>query len=362
MTLLDRYYAKRIVGTMLRIVLSMTLLVIVVDVLLSKQDNIIKYKIPAWAVAEYYLCFIPQVLFEFHAAALSVLIAGLMVLGKSAQDNEVTAVLAGGISLRRIARAPVLVALIMAVGAFVFQDTLGVTASRTFNAVEKKYFRKIGGPARQGTSWTNLGGVWTCHVLKFNPRAMTGEDVYLHAIRPNRVDEIRAKRIYWDETERRWYLEDGRWAAFDPGKDWEVVSQRITRTPAPFTESPEALFALDEPSRSKSVRELTADLRRAERLGTPALRQRVEYHLKFAQPALCFVMIFLAIPFALRLRRGGFMLGVGASIGIGLAYLTVFYVSVGLGYMGTLPPPVAAWLANILFLAGGLELFRRTPT
>ena len=362
MTLLDRYYAKRIVGTMLRVLLSMTLLVIVVDLLLTKQDNIIKYKVPAWAVVEYYLCFIPQVIFEYHAAALSVLIAGLMVLGKSAQDNEVTAVLSGGVSLRRIARAPVAVALIAAIGAFVFQDTLGVTASKTFSAVDKKYFSKIGGPVRQGTSWTNLGGLWTCHVLKFNPRAMTGQDVYLHAIRPNRVDEIRANRIYWDETERRWYLEDGRWAAFDPGKDWEVVSQRITRTQAPFTESPEELFALNVPSRSKTVFELTADLRRAEHLGVPALRQRVEYHLKFAQPALCFVMIFLAIPFALRLRRGGFMLGVGASIAIGLAYLTVFYVSVGLGYMGTVPPVVAAWLANIVFLAFGLGLFGRTPT
>jgi lipopolysaccharide export system permease protein len=362
MTLLDRYYAKNIVGAILRILLSLTLLVIVVDLLLTKQDNIIKYKIPAWAVAEYYLCFIPQVIFEYHAAALSVLVAGLMVLGKSAQDNEVTAVLAGGVSLRRIARAPVAVALIAAVGAFVFQDTLGVAASRTFNAVEKKYFSKIGSPARQGTSWTNLGGLWTCHVLKFNPRAMTGQDVYLHAIRPGRVDEIRANRIYWDEREHRWYLEDGRWAAFDPGKEWEVVSQRITRTPAPFTESPEELFALDESSRSKTVLELAADLRRAEHLGMPALRQRVEYHLKFAQPALCFVMIFLAVPFALRLRRGGFMLGAGASLAIGLAYLTVFYVSVGLGYMGTLPPVAAAWLANIVFLAGGLELFRRTPT
>ncbi len=362
MTLLDRYLAKRIVGAMLRILLSMTLLVVVVDLLLTRQDNIIKYKIPAWAVVEYYICFIPQVIFEYHAAALSVLIAGLMVLGKSAQDNEMTAVLAGGISLRRIARAPVVVALLAAIGAYAFQDTLGVTASRTAEVLDKKYFSKIGGPVRHGTSWTNLGGLWTCHVLKFNPRAMTGQDVYLHAIRPGRVDEIRANRIYWDEKERRWYLEDGRWAAFDPGKDWEVVSQRITRAPAPFAESPEELFALDEPSRSKTVLELAGDLHRAEHLGMPALRQQVEYHLKFAQPALCFVMIFLAIPFALRLRRGGFMLGVGASIAIGLAYLTVFYISVGLGYMGTLSPMVAAWLANVLFLAGGLYLFRRTPT
>jgi len=105
MTLLDRYYAKRIVGAMVRMLVSMTLLVVIVDLLLTKQDNIIKYKIPAWAVIEYYVCFIPQVIFDYHAAALSVLVAGLMVLGKSAQDNEVTTVLAGGVSLRRAARA-----------------------------------------------------------------------------------------------------------------------------------------------------------------------------------------------------------------------------------------------------------------
>ena len=97
-------------------------------------------------------------------------------------------------------------------------------------------------------------------------------------------------------------------------------------------------------------------------MGVPVLKQRVEYHLKFAQPALCLVMILLAVPFALRLRRGGIGIGFGVAVAIGLAYLSVFYAGIGLGYLDKLPPALAAWLANAVFFALGIVLFKRSAT
>ncbi len=73
-------------------------------------------------------------------------------------------------------------------------------------------------------------------------------------------------------------------------------------------------------------------------------------------------MVWLAIPFAIRLRRGGIAIGFGVSIGIALAYMLLFFAGIGLGHLGKLPPVAAAWLANAVFLAFGMWLFHRTPT
>jgi lipopolysaccharide export system permease protein len=362
MTLLDRYMARRTLGTLCKIIFTLVGLVVLIDILTHRQDNIIRYEIPILIVLQYYLYFVPTILFEYQAAALAMLVTGLMVLGRAAQDQEITAALAGGIGLRRIVRMPVMIALLLALSAFVFEETLGVRAALGNTEIEEKFFSRMTQDKRPGISWANLGEGWTGHILKFNRRAKTGQDVHLHLIRDDLVQDIRARRIYWDETQEQWILEDGVWCKLYPLQQWEQEVSTIRQIPAPFNETPEELFALEQPPETKTSSNLAHDLRRAEILNMPVQRYWVDYHAKFARPALCFIMIWLAIPFAIQLRRGGFAIGLGLSVAIGLAYMLLFYISMGLGYMEKLPPPAAAWIPNILFFAAGLELFRRTPT
>ncbi len=362
MTLLDRYLARRMAATLLQIMLAMVLLYVIIDLLTTRQNNIAKYDIPWLVVVQYYLATAPVILFQYQTTALAVLIAGLMVLGRAAQDQEITAALAGGVSLRRLVCAPAAVALLVAVGAFLFEDTLGVRAAQNVAHIEREYFSQFQRPENPVVSLAHLRGGWTCHILKFNREALTGQDVYIHAITKDSVNEIRAHRIFWDEGRSQWMLEDGRVFTFDPKKEWEQKVERITQMPAPFNETPEELFCLEKPSKEKSFRQLGADLRHAEERGMPVNAQWVDFHAKFARPALCFVMIWLAIPFAIRLRRGGIMMGFGVSIAIALAYLLVFYVTMGLGQLDKLNPAIAAWFANVLFFAAGLVMFHKTPT
>lgn len=362
MTLIDRYLAKRMISTVFKIMLAMVLLYVVIDLLTTRKDNIAKYDIPWLVVIQYYLAYAPTILFQYQTTALAVLVAGLMVLGRAAQDQEITAALAGGISLRRIVRAPVAIALGVAVAAFLIEDTLGVEAARKVARIEREYFSQFQPPETPGVSWANLRAGWTCHILKFNREALTGQDVYIHAIGRDKVQEIRARRIFWDEARGQWMLEDGRLFTFDPGKEWEQKVERITQAPAPFSETPDELFALQEPTQEKSFAALARDLRHAGALGMSVNPYWVDFHAKFARPALCFVMIWLAIPFAIRLRRGGIMTGFGVSIGIGLAYLMLFYITMGLGHLDKLNPLIAAWFANTVFFVAGMVMFRKTPT
>ncbi|HOQ91204.1 MAG TPA: LptF/LptG family permease, partial [Candidatus Hydrogenedentes bacterium] len=198
LTRLDRHYLYRVIGAMARILVSLVLLTAIIDLLLARQDNISKYSIPLWAVFSYYITLTPTILFEYHAAAISVLLAGLFVLGRAAQDNEFTALHSGGVSLLRAARAPLAGALLFAVAIFAFQETLGVKAARVFEDISQRYFSKMSGGVGKGFSRIDLEG-WSLHVLTFNRRALSGRDVFLHRMGSDALEEIRARRIYWDD-------------------------------------------------------------------------------------------------------------------------------------------------------------------
>jgi lipopolysaccharide export system permease protein len=364
MTLIDRYLAKRFAATLLKTLAAFVFLYVIIDFLTARQNSIEKYDIPLGVVFQYYVTHVTTFIFKFQALALALLVSTLLVLGRCAQDTEITALMAGGISMTRITRALVVFAALLAGGVFVFENTLGVESAKLADRIEREYFKRFTLDSDAGPSWTNLGDRnWTCHILKFNPAALTGTDVFIHAFTPGNMEEIRAHRIYWDPERTAWILEDGRWIsqrrdAENPQTVTRDIS-RITQREAPFRESPEMLFALTEPPETRSASALHRDLVRAEAMGVPTTTSWVAFHTKFSRPVLCFVIIWLAIPFALRLRRGGLFIGFGASIALGLAYVMLYAVAVGLGAIGLLPPVVAAWLATVVFLIAGVLLFRR---
>jgi lipopolysaccharide export system permease protein len=73
-------------------------------------------------------------------------------------------------------------------------------------------------------------------------------------------------------------------------------------------------------------------------------------------------MVLVAIPFALQPSRGGRLFGVGLAITIMAAYLVVHYVALAFARADLLPPLLAAWTANIIFMGIGVSLFLRART
>ncbi|CAM3575797.1 LptF/LptG family permease [Deinococcus frigens] len=95
--------------------------------------------------------------------------------------------------------------------------------------------------------------------------------------------------------------------------------------------------------------------------GKPADRQaaRLNLNRKLALPFGNLVLALAALPFALRFGRT-----LGVSLGIALLIAVAYYLLffVGLTVAAAMPalPEPGAWLANIVFAAGGLWLLRRT--
>jgi len=360
MTILDRHFTYRFVATFAKTVFALVVLFCIIDLLAERRNDIIEHDIPPSVIFAYYVARVPALMYQI--APLAVLISGLLVFGEASQHREVTASLAGGVSLRRLVRGPVLAAMVIAVGVFALDQNVGAVSIERAETIEKDYFMQGADDQRAGVSWPALPGNWTCHILKFNRLAKSGETVHMYALREDANEHIVARRIYWHPERQAWLIEDGWWFVNSP--DWrnERSRTRITRAEAPIAEPPETLFALEQSAETKTAAELLRDIRRAEARGQSAASQWVDYHAKYSYPAICFIMIFLAIPFALRLRRGGLAISAGASVAIAITFMVAFGFFHKLGQIGALPPALGAWFANLVFFAAGLILFARTPT
>ncbi len=84
----------------------------------------------------------------------------------------------------------------------------------------------------------------------------------------------------------------------------------------------------------------------------------VEIHKKFALSFACFVFVLFGAPIALRFPRGG----VGLTLGVSLFVFALYYVGLiageALADRDLLPPWLAMWATNLIFLTIGLLLLR----
>jgi lipopolysaccharide export system permease protein len=98
------------------------------------------------------------------------------------------------------------------------------------------------------------------------------------------------------------------------------------------------------------------------RNGYDAHYLKIDYQKRFALPLANLIVVLLGLPFALECRRGGLIIGFGLSLTAALLYYGAFQVSLALGRGGFFPAFVAAWLANLVFLAIGTALTMRART
>ncbi|MBW3660343.1 MAG: LptF/LptG family permease [Gemmatimonadetes bacterium] len=86
----------------------------------------------------------------------------------------------------------------------------------------------------------------------------------------------------------------------------------------------------------------------------------VEYHKKFAIPVACIVFILVGAPIGVRARRGGYGFAMGASTLVFVFYYLLLTGGEDLADRRLLPPWVAMWAGNLIFLLLGAWLLRRT--
>jgi LPS export ABC transporter permease LptG len=278
---------------------------------------------------------------------------------------------ATGTSLYRIVAPVLLVALLISAALFVFDESYLPAANRRQEAllsvIKGKPAQTFLRPDRKWISGQTSGNTEPTRIFyyqAFDPDRDTFANLTVFEFQPGSFTLTRrifAQSAHWDDDVSRWVFENG----------WQrTFSNEAVATYQPFTIStfPEireqpSYFKKDaRQSQEMSYAELSTYINDLRQSGFDTVRLRVQLNRKLAYPLITLVMAILAIPFALFAGKRGSLAGVGAALGLAIAYWVVAGIFENLGDVNSLPALLAAWSPDVLFAIAGSYLLLRSPT
>lgn len=369
MTLLDRYILKEWLKVFVMATGAMVGLLLIGQVFDSMPD-FLRWKTGAGKVALYYFGQIPAMM--PIVLPVATLISMLFVLGHLHKNQELTAMRAAGLSMRRITRTLWCGGAACTLMLMVFNAAVipGATES-TRTLYEKAKFANesksspdaSAGEATPAVFFDNgrdahrwrIGrlAAYTGHARSVQVFELSAEGAPLSQIFAEEAD-YDAKRGFWTfKHGRRFnYTENG---TSTP----EQTAFTTLEMPA-YTEKPIHMLLMTKKPSGLSLGEidtlltLAGDLQSAK---TAALA--VRYHSILASPFGCLIVVGLAIPFAVAGVRTNPMVGVSKAIGIFALYFLLDKVSYALGSQQIIPVVLAAWIPNIIALGFAFYFCRK---
>jgi lipopolysaccharide export system permease protein len=270
--------------------------------------------------------------------------------------NEIIALRAGGVSLLQTAAPVLALALVISTGGLVWNETVVPYFSRQFQHVNNVEIRKraIRGVLSDRAIWYHgADGFYNIDYVDRAQQAMFDLTIYRldDAFRLRRV--VQVPRAEW--TGDRWRASDAVEHHLDDAtfRTTPVAPDALT-----IPESLDDFLEVQRRPEELSYATLQDRITTLTRKGIDASHYLVDLHLKLALPFASLALALVGIPIAGRLRRHP---SVAAIVGVGTAVGFLYWVMLGLGtslgQSGALPPLLAAWAANGIYLLLGVALF-----
>jgi LPS export ABC transporter permease LptG len=348
---------------LLIVVVTLVLLTEIVTFFLDLLNDVIRNQVPFSTVLDYFVYLTPEIVYV--TMPLGVLIAVLVSFAILAQDNEITAAKASGVSLFRLTLPVLVTAAVLSLGLFLFEHFYVPAANRHQDAVRNQI---KGRPAqtyyRPDRKWIvgESSRIFYYSFFEPNERVLGGVTVFeLDPVTFQLNRRVSAGRARWEPSLNGWVFEDGwvrelRPAAVDSFQQFPV------RFFPEFHEAPS--YFLKEVRQSSQMNflelgEYVADLRRS---GFDVTPLSVQLYRKFSFPSFALIMALIGLPFAFTMGKRGALTGIALGLVIAIVFWVTNSLFEALGNLNELPPLAAAWSPNLLFGLGGLYLFLRIKT
>lgn len=361
MKIIDKYMVKGFLGSLVWCLFIFTVMAVIIDIF-SFIDDIVKFKIPLTSIIAFYVYYTPTIFLQ--VAPMAVLLSSIFVLSNLNKHNEITAMKSSGISLWRIMAPLLLIGMLVSMCVFITSEKVIPTSSKVASMIRREELEKEKLKNSQTRIIQNIAiygaGNKIIFARNYDTEKMTLGDVIIHEHdkAENLVSKTTAQSGVW--TGRGW--------RFYKVVIWNIDnSGRILGEPQFFRqkmillkERPRDFANREWRAEFMSYRELKKHINNFRDVSTKVIRSLlVDLHYKISFSLISFIIILIGAPFALITTRGGVLIGIGMSIGIGLLYYAFIAISLAFGKAGLLPPMLAAWLGNIVFFVLGIYLINK---
>ncbi|HKB24031.1 MAG TPA: LPS export ABC transporter permease LptG [Methylomirabilota bacterium] len=357
--IIDRYLVREFV-TFMAVGLAVAAALFVVIDLLQTLDRYLRVKPPLLYILEHFAYRLPPALHD--GLPVIMLVATIFLFLTLSRYHELTAMKAAGLSLYRVSLPILGIGVVVAAAAGLFQELVLPGLNEHGDEVDRV---KIRGQAPRHLQsrqrlWVRSSDTRFYRIELLHPGT---NDMYgvtiLEVDKDFRLtDRLDARRAHW--TPAGWEFSEGALREVRP--DGQVQTVPFVWTALDIKEEMEDFIRIQKPITSMSYRELKEYIGQLEAAGFQARKYLVELYSKLSFPLVNLVMVLVAIPFALQSPRHGRLFGVGLAVAIMAGYLVVHYVALAFARADLLPPLLAAWTANVIFLGIGVSLLLRART
>lgn len=353
---IDWYILKKLITTFLFVVIMLVVIISVIDYT-DKNDKFIKFDISTDVIKQYYLAFAPYI--AAMLTPITAFIATVLVTTKLSSQTELIAILASGVSFKRVMYPYAVAATIIAAMSFYLNGYVIPDANKFRVEFEMNYIKQQVTNLDRNIHF-KIGDEQYVYINRYSPQRDIGYEVTLELFDKYEMSEkIHAHRMEWDTATHKWQFHN--WQKRTMFEDHEIIEEGVLMDttlnlrPADFETTPFLETTLTMPELEDYIN------LQVSRGADDVMIYRVERYIRYMQPFTVYILSFIALIISARKSRRGIGFQIALGFGIAFVFIILFVFAQAIAAAGTMNPLLAIWMPNILFAAVGLLLYNTIP-
>ena len=355
---IDRYIMKKFLGTFF-FALTLILSISIVFDINENIDKFINSKAPLEAIIFfYYMNFVPYYANLF--SPLFIFISVIFFTSKLAENSEIIAMFSTGMSFKRLLVPYFLSAAIIAIGTYVLSSEFIPKGSAVRIDFETKYKNK-----KKVNYARNIQLVVDTNTIAYMERYenynLTGYRFSLDKFEDNKlVSHLTARRATYDTTQQhKWVVRD---YMIREMKGMKEVITKGEKLDTVIKMEPQDFLITRDQYETMTSPELKTYIDNQKRRGFANIKEfEVEYYKRIATPFAAFILTLIGASLSSKKVKGGMGMNLGVGLGLSASYILFQTISSTFAISGNVPPVVAVWIPNILYLFIAIYLYIKAP-
>jgi lipopolysaccharide export system permease protein len=369
--IVDRYLLKETIPPFL-VGIGVFTFIILMSQFLRLIEMILNKGVPVFTALRLIAHLLPSIL--VMTVPMAVLLATLVAFGRLSADNELTALRGGKLSLHRLAVPVIALALVIYAFDFYLVASALPSSNQAFRRLMLSVLRSkatIGLQEKIFNSDYDGLIIYINEIPSSSPNPVM-KGIIIHDNRPDQENRgSGAATIFAEEGK---LIDDGAGGTIFRLRNGSIHSMKSDRRRYQLSN-----FALHDLNvmptgeaagetilpkglREMSIGELRAKVTELRAARAPVFPPLVEIHKKFALPFACIIFAVLGIALGVIVRRGEKMVAFAVCIAVVVVYYIFMVAGEPMGKKGIVPPWIAVWFPNVLFLGLTAVTYARAAT
>lgn len=351
---LDLYILKKFLGTYFLATLLFLAVIAMFDVT-EKLDAFLTAPLRE-TIFDYFCSFLPY--FGNQLSPLFVFITVIFFTSKMAGNSEIIAILASGVSFRRLLRPYMIGAAIIAAFTFLLSNYWIPPTNVKRIAYTNKYVKNKKVAAGVNIQLQVEPGV-VAYIGRFDDPSKTGYRFSLDKFEGKTiVSRMTAQTIVYDSLKPyHWQVRDYMIRNFD-GMNEKVTHGR--RLDTILAVEPKDFLISSQDQEAMTTPQISDFVEKQKMRGLANIQKfEIEKEKRYAATGAAFILTLIGMALSSKKVKGGMGLNIGIGLGLSFSYILFSTVTSSFAISGLTSAAVAMWIPNVIYLAIGIFLYRR---